>query len=367
MNKQKGKRALLALVLILPLALGGCYASTPTITGNSGDLYPEYPTVKETALPAGTAAIVTVQPSPSPYSGIIVVSGTSTANPTAIAINTLEPTVQAATPVPLTPSPVPTVTPTAVSSSLKKGSQGDAVRDLQKRLKSLGFYSGNVDGDYGAGTEEAVKRFQRQYGLTDDGIAGTRTLKALDAANMTAAPTATPTPKPTAAPNYNDNTYLRNGDTGTLVRKMQDRLIELGYLTGESNGKFNNATEAAVRAFQKRHTSTSDGIAGKETLDKLFARNAKKTTTPSGVLGVTLHQGDELPEAIKALQTRLKALGYYTGVVNGNFGNNTENAVTLFQSLNGIKADGIAGTATLEKIFAQDALTYRQARNQNGN
>ncbi len=361
MKTQKGKRALLALVLLLPLALGGCYASTPTISGN-GDLFPEYPTPTGTALAAGTAAIITAVPSSTPYGGIIVISGTSTAAP-AVAINTLEPTIMAATPVPATPTPVPTVSPTPVSSSLKKGSQGDAVRDLQKRLKNLGFYSGNVDGDFGAGTEEAVKRFQRQYGLTDDGIAGTRTLRALDSAAMTAAPTFTPTPKPTAAPNYNDSTYLRNGETGTLVRKVQDRLIELGYLAGEANGKYNNATEAAVRAFQKRANSTSDGIAGKETLDKLFARNARITTTPSGVVGVTLHAGDEQPDAIKALQTRLKALGYYNGVINGNFGTNTENAVTLFQSLNGIKADGVAGTATLEKIFAQDALTYKQARN----
>lgn len=58
----------------------------------------------------------------------------------------------------------------------KMGSRGDEVRSIQKKLKSLGLYSGSVDGIYGKNTQEAVKKFQRQCGLTADGIAGTKTL-----------------------------------------------------------------------------------------------------------------------------------------------------------------------------------------------
>ena len=81
---------------------------------------------------------------------------------------------------------------------------------------------------------------------------------------------------------------------------------------------------------------------------------------PMGVVGVTLQFGDN-SLAVKALQNRLDSLGYYNGAVNGDFGNNTLNGVTLFQNLNGLKPDGVAGTATLEAIFSPDAKTYAQA------
>lgn len=61
----------------------------------------------------------------------------------------------------------------------KQGSHGDIVRQIQQRLKNWGYYSGSVDGVYGAKTVEAVKYFQRKNGLTIDGICGTRTLGAI--------------------------------------------------------------------------------------------------------------------------------------------------------------------------------------------
>lgn len=58
----------------------------------------------------------------------------------------------------------------------KLGSRGDEVRSIQKKLKSLGYYTGSVDGIYGTGTQSAVKAFQKSCGLTADGIAGQKTL-----------------------------------------------------------------------------------------------------------------------------------------------------------------------------------------------
>lgn len=59
------------------------------------------------------------------------------------------------------------------------GSSGDEVKQIQTKLKDWGYYSGNVDGVYGSGTYEAVKKFQSSNGLTADGIAGSQTLQAL--------------------------------------------------------------------------------------------------------------------------------------------------------------------------------------------
>lgn len=56
------------------------------------------------------------------------------------------------------------------------GSTGSEVRSIQKKLKSLGHYKGNVDGIYGTATKNAVTAFQRSCGITADGICGKKTL-----------------------------------------------------------------------------------------------------------------------------------------------------------------------------------------------
>ena len=67
----------------------------------------------------------------------------------------------------------------ADAAVLKKGSKGDEVVTLQKKLKQWGYYDGAVDGIFGSGTQKAVQYFQRKNGLTADGIVGTKTAAAL--------------------------------------------------------------------------------------------------------------------------------------------------------------------------------------------
>lgn len=69
--------------------------------------------------------------------------------------------------------------PTVQTAVLKQGASGGEVKELQRRLKNWGYYSGAVDGIYGSQTVEAVKYFQRKNGLTPDGIAGRATFAAL--------------------------------------------------------------------------------------------------------------------------------------------------------------------------------------------
>ena len=56
------------------------------------------------------------------------------------------------------------------------GSRGQEVRQIQQKLRELGLYSGSVDGIYGTATQKAVRQFQKNCGLTVDGIAGRKTL-----------------------------------------------------------------------------------------------------------------------------------------------------------------------------------------------
>lgn len=58
----------------------------------------------------------------------------------------------------------------------KVGSRGEEVRQIQKKLKALGFFNGTVDGIYGTKTQSAVRRFQASVGITADGVAGPKTL-----------------------------------------------------------------------------------------------------------------------------------------------------------------------------------------------
>ena len=61
----------------------------------------------------------------------------------------------------------------------RRGSRGEEVKQIQTVLKDRQLYTGNIDGIYGAQTEQAVIKFQKQMGLTADGIAGPKTLAAL--------------------------------------------------------------------------------------------------------------------------------------------------------------------------------------------
>jgi peptidoglycan hydrolase-like protein with peptidoglycan-binding domain len=67
-----------------------------------------------------------------------------------------------------------------VPPTLKQGSKGDAVKGLQNALKARGYEFGAVDGVFGSATTEAVKQFQREFGLEEDGIAGPDTWQALN-------------------------------------------------------------------------------------------------------------------------------------------------------------------------------------------
>ena len=89
----------------------------------------------------------------------------------------------------LTPTPLPPVPDTVRGKdftaevtpepALHTGSQGEKVWKLQERLQALGYYEGEVDGQFGPGTRDAVIAFQKKNGLDADGLAGEETQKVL--------------------------------------------------------------------------------------------------------------------------------------------------------------------------------------------
>ena len=146
-------------------------------------------------------------------------------------------------------------------ATLRPGDSGASVRNMQYTLYELGYYDGAIDGKYGQTTSDSVRSFQIENGLKPvDGIAGNATLSRLYSSNAI--------PASKAGDLYDT---VRPGDSGDVVVQIQDCLAAYSYLSsGKINGKYDAATEAAVRAFQSAHGLTVDGICGSKTLSVLF-------------------------------------------------------------------------------------------------
>ena len=231
------------------------------------------------------------------------------------------------------------VTKTASSSSssssttrLEKGSTGSDVKDLQTKLKKLGYYDAYVDGDYGDTTVAAVKAFQKKYNLTADGIAGKETLKKLDSVYKN-------------ADSDKDDDSLRMGDSGSAVKDLQTKLKKLGYYDGTVDSTFGSGTYAAVKAFQKANNLSVDGTIGQETREMLYSDEAKAKALSYG----------DTAEILKTYQERLKKLNYYNGAINGIFNSELRDAVKAFQNKNGLIADGAIGATTAELLMSDEA------------
>ncbi len=271
--------------------------------------------------------------------------------------------------------PVPTKKPTATKKptiddnddddaprELQRGDKGQLVRDLQRALKNLGYYTGSVDGDYGSGTATAVKRFQSAYGQPQNGVASLALQRKLYSGD--AVPYVTPTPKPTATPQaYSELSW---GDTGSAVTRLQRRLRALGYLDSSATaGTFDDKTEAAVKRFQKQYGSKETGIATANLQKKLFAADAL-SYEPDATLKPTPTPGDDYKRlqpgdtgnAVKALQRRLRELGYFDGEIGGNYLDLTTAAVKRFQKAIGVDQTGIASASLQRRIFDDNAPEY---------
>jgi len=169
----------------------------------------------------------------------------------------------------------PDVQAPAQLSTLRKGDKNDEVLVLQQYLMRYGFLTASPDGQFGSGTERAVKLFQEANGLTADGIAGVGTLSILygndvvaysdffggSASSGSAGSSGVIAPEPTAKPNT--DIVIQWESEGDDVRSYQKRLVELGYLDSKNvTGKFNQPTVLATKAFQTMNGLKVDGAAG---------------------------------------------------------------------------------------------------------
>lgn len=166
--------------------------------------------------------------------------------------------------------------------SLRKGSTGSIVTQLQKFLNDNYNANLKIDGKFGSKTEEAVKKFQRENGLTADGVVGQKTWIALkfipsnDDTNFNDGAM-----NDDVAINYtggdNMQRTLRKGDTGGSVVKLQDSLNRLCQYNLKLDGIFGENTETAVADYQHNNNLFSNGIVDESTWD-LIEKQLKEQT-----------------------------------------------------------------------------------------
>lgn len=162
-----------------------------------------------------------------------------------------------------------------------------------------------------------------------------------------------PTPsRPSSGGSYSvvtkDMPLVRSGSRGEDVKTLQAQLNALGYDCGAVDGIFGAKTYNAVVKFQKDRGLAVDGIVGKNTWAALGVTGTTvvETQTASITSNMPLLCRGSIGEAVKTLQTRLNALGYDCGTVDGIFGIKTYNAVVKFQTARALAVDGIVGVNT---------------------
>ena len=184
-------------------------------------------------------------------------------------------------------------------SELEKGDTGYEVFQLQTQLAALGYYQKTIVDEFGNGTYNALRDFEKDNGLAVNGVASAEDQQLIyqKAAELTADAAQT------------DNGLTSSYSPEGLLEMWQQIAIALRY----------------------------DGSYPYEVLQK----------------------GDVGYE-VTMLQTRLQELKYYDKTVVDNFANGTYNALRYFQSQNGLKADGVATVETQQLLFSSAAKTYVQ-------
>lgn len=251
----------------------------------------------------------------------------------------------------------------AASTTLRLGSRGTEVLQLQQALNALGYDTNGADGKFGKGTERAVKAYQQANGLTADGKAGVKTLAQLySGSSVSGSTSGTASSEIYTAKNPNT---LQSGDSGSKVTQLQNALKLLGFYTGGVDGKFGSGTKNAVIQFQRANGLTADGLAGTKTQTLLYAQvnngisggtsssGSSSSGTSSGTSGFTrtLRKGYTGADVI-AVQQKLKELGFYSGSVDGVYGTGSIAAVKKFQQQNGLTADGLVGSRTYTALMS---------------
>ena len=192
---------------------------------------------------------------------IVIFSVSGSRRKEAVALAEMEAMATPSPTIYATPTIEPTPSPT-IEIRIEKGAEGEDVLALQKRLMELGYLAIDEPTSYfGNATKAAVKLFQRQHELQQDGICGEETMSLIYAEDA----------KPYV---------MLEGAEGDDIESFQEQLVELGYLGDDQvTGYYGTDTVSAVKKFQHRNYLTEDGKAGEKTLEAVNSADARVSYT----------------------------------------------------------------------------------------
>ncbi len=230
-----------------------------------------------------------------------------------------------------------------VDNLLRPGDSGTAVEELQIRLKALNYFSGKVNGEYNTLTRTAVMEVQTAYGLEPNGIADEETLDII------------------FGDCYRPLSY---NDQGKDVRRLQERLAELGYYTSNISDRYLDNTRTAVSQVQADFGLEVTGAADVWTLQLIYSDISKPTPTPIPAFAMPevqvfkrkLSYGSTGTD-VQKVQQRLMDLGYFTfHKTTTGYYRQTQQAVKDFQANNGILVTGEVDEKTWNALFNDDTV-----------
>ncbi len=197
---------------------------------------------------------------------------------------------------------------------IKPGESGETVRQLQYALTILCCPPGSIDGQFGAGTDSAVRKFQEEWGLTPDGIVGDDTWNALR----------------------------------SEIKPIQSALKEKGYFSGVSTGIATKSLYEAIKDFQRASSVTPDGMVGSTTRALIFANNSEEA------------EGDIFPldigskgDYVRFVQCGLYILCCNPSGIDGVYGSSTAEALKKFQGKYALSQTGVCNISTWDKMKEQ--------------
>jgi len=162
----------------------------------------------------------------------------------------------------------------------KRGSSGDQVQLIQRKLQQYGFFTGEIDGEYSRDLENAVKAFQdyavERFGANFD-MPGAAHVSGQSAETDYAGYGEVSVQLYAYLADDLFDTYstdMNPGDSGVEIQRIQMRLAALGYLVDHEPGVYDTFTEEALYWFQGRNNMEKTGVADRFTQQKLFSEAA---------------------------------------------------------------------------------------------
>ena len=231
--------------------------------------------------------------------------------------------------------------------TLNLGDASEAVTALQNRLRDIGYLTEKATGSYDEATRDAVLRVQDNYGIEETGVADPDTQELIFGECYMP---------------------LKSGDSGDLVKALQQRLKAISLYSDAVDGKYGATTEQGVQIFQKLYGLEVTGAADINTLTMLYSdlndREILPAPTPTpqpGAITVTTGETVKFTKKlaygstganVQKLQERLKELGFFTyKKTTTGFYKNTQAAVKQFQEYNSLPVTGTVDEATWNAIF----------------